>query len=82
MSYLYKEEESQQTMCQNLNNPQDTDLEDRIHCLPENEFCSKKIANHNFVIGISKPGEQRIGLQTVQKNKITVKGILGINGKQ
>ncbi|CAD8195712.1 unnamed protein product [Paramecium pentaurelia] len=82
MSYQYREQESQNTLSQNSNNLQDTDLEDRIHCLPENEFCCKKMVNHTFVIGISKPGEQRIGLQTIQKNKITIKGRLGIDEKQ
>lgn len=43
----------------------------------ENGFANN-IASYKFVIGISKPGEERIGLRTAKKSKLTVKGLLGI----
>ncbi|CAD8122392.1 unnamed protein product [Paramecium sonneborni] len=79
MNCLDKELELNQPAPQNYYDLQDSDQEDKNHCLPENKFFCQQIANHKFVIGISKPGQQRIGLQTISKNKITVKGILGIN---
>ncbi|CAD8111919.1 unnamed protein product [Paramecium sonneborni] len=79
MNYTDKESESLKSLPTKDYDLQDTDLEDINHFLPEQEFCSHKIAKHKFVIGISKPGQQRIGLQTIEKNKITVKGILGIH---
>ncbi|CAD8195443.1 unnamed protein product [Paramecium pentaurelia] len=36
------------------------------------------LQQYKFVIGISKPLETRIGLNSIQKNKITIKGRLGI----
>ncbi|CAD8122601.1 unnamed protein product [Paramecium sonneborni] len=59
----------------------DTDLQDKSQSQFENDYFSNKIETHKFVVGISKPGETRIGLQTINKNKITVKGILGIHEK-
>ncbi|CAD8196064.1 unnamed protein product [Paramecium pentaurelia] len=59
----------------------DTDLQDKCQNQIENDYFSNKIETHKFVVGISKPGEMRIGLQTINKNKITVKGILGIHEK-
>ncbi|CAD8120113.1 unnamed protein product [Paramecium sonneborni] len=46
---------------------------------PQVEGFIKQIQNHKFVIGISKPEEKRIGLSSVKKSKITIKGILGIS---
>ncbi|CAK63941.1 unnamed protein product (macronuclear) [Paramecium tetraurelia] len=60
----------------------DTDLQDKCQSQMEIEQFSNRIETHKFVVGISKPGEMRIGLQTINKSKITVKGILGIQEKQ
>ncbi|CAK61664.1 unnamed protein product (macronuclear) [Paramecium tetraurelia] len=60
----------------------DSDLQDQTQTQVENDYFSNKIETHKFVVGISKPGDLRIGLQTVNKNKITVRGILGIQEKQ
>ncbi|CAK59012.1 unnamed protein product (macronuclear) [Paramecium tetraurelia] len=43
----------------------------------DNDKSSQMIAN--FVVGILKPGQKRIGLVAANKNKITISGILGIN---
>lgn len=59
----------------------DTDLSDKSQSQLENDYFSNKIESHKFVVGISKPGDLRIGLQTISKNKITVRGILGIHEK-
>ncbi|CAD8196614.1 unnamed protein product [Paramecium octaurelia] len=69
---------SSQDDCINM----DTDLQDKCSSQMEIEQFSNRIETHKFVVGISKPGEMRIGLQTINKNKITVKGILGIQEKQ
>ncbi|CAD8107340.1 unnamed protein product [Paramecium primaurelia] len=56
----------------------ETDLE--THCSsPKQEGIINQIQKHKFVIGISKPEEQRIGLSSIKKSKITIKGILGIS---
>ncbi|CAD8200714.1 unnamed protein product [Paramecium pentaurelia] len=68
---------SNQDECINM----DTDLSDKSQSQLENDYFSNKIESHKFVVGISKPGDLRIGLQTINKNKITVRGILGIHEK-
>ncbi|CAD8194734.1 unnamed protein product [Paramecium pentaurelia] len=56
----------------------ETDLE--THCSsPKQEGFINQIQKHKFVIGISKPEEKRIGLSSIKKSKITIKGILGIS---
>ncbi|CAD8121630.1 unnamed protein product [Paramecium sonneborni] len=60
----------------------DTDLQDQSKSQLDDDYFLNKIETHKFVVGISKPGEMRIGLQTINKKKITVKGILGIHEKQ
>ncbi|CAD8115344.1 unnamed protein product [Paramecium sonneborni] len=49
---------------------------------PQVDGFIKQIQNHKFVIGISKPEETRIGLSSIKKSKITIKGILGISNLQ
>ncbi|KAM3143848.1 hypothetical protein pb186bvf_004124 [Paramecium bursaria] len=47
--------------------------------LPENVLGpDEEVQKHNFVIGVIKPGERRVGLQTINKNKISISGVLGI----
>ncbi|CAD8211202.1 unnamed protein product [Paramecium pentaurelia] len=46
---------------------------------PKQDGFINQIQRHKFVIGISKPQQQRIGLSSVNINKITIKGILGIS---
>ncbi|CAD8054711.1 unnamed protein product [Paramecium primaurelia] len=44
----------------------------------EFESSTQDISKYNFVIGILKPGQKRIGLIAINKNKLSIAGILGI----
>ncbi|CAD8208559.1 unnamed protein product [Paramecium octaurelia] len=59
----------------------ETDLETHTSSPKQDGFINQ-IQRHKFVIGISKPQQQRIGLSSVNLNKITIKGILGISNSQ
>ncbi|CAD8103025.1 unnamed protein product [Paramecium sonneborni] len=58
----------------------DTDLNEQPIIQEQDQFLSI-LRQHKFVIGISKPLETRVGLNSIQKNKITIKGRLGIQTK-
>ncbi|CAD8106289.1 unnamed protein product [Paramecium sonneborni] len=58
----------------------DTDLNEQAIFQDQDQFLSI-LRKHQFVIGISKPLETRVGLNSIQKNKITIKGRLGIQTK-
>ncbi|CAD8187591.1 unnamed protein product [Paramecium pentaurelia] len=58
----------------------DTDLNDQTTLEDEDNFLSVT-RQYKFVIGISKPQEVRIGLNSISKSKITIKGRLGIQTK-
>ncbi|CAK70634.1 unnamed protein product (macronuclear) [Paramecium tetraurelia] len=45
---------------------------------PEFENSTQDISKYHFVIGILKPGQKRIGLIAINKNKLSIAGILGI----
>ncbi|CAK93615.1 unnamed protein product (macronuclear) [Paramecium tetraurelia] len=55
----------------------ETDLNEEALKREENSGISL-IGQYKFVIGISKPLEIRIGRNSIQKSKITIKGLLGI----
>ncbi|CAD8096788.1 unnamed protein product [Paramecium sonneborni] len=44
----------------------------------ESEMGTQNILKYHFVIGILKPGQKRIGLKAINKNKLSIGGILGI----
>ncbi|CAD8091573.1 unnamed protein product [Paramecium primaurelia] len=55
----------------------DTDLNETPSVYLDMEY-SQDIQKYNFVIGILKPGQKRIGLIAINKNKLSIAGILGI----
>ncbi|CAD8187392.1 unnamed protein product [Paramecium octaurelia] len=55
----------------------ETDLNEEAVIRDENSAISL-IGQYKFVIGISKPLEIRVGRNSIQKSKITIKGLLGI----
>ncbi|CAD8114494.1 unnamed protein product [Paramecium sonneborni] len=44
----------------------------------EYETSTQNILKYHFVIGMLKPGQKRIGLIAINKNKLSIAGILGI----